>query len=245
MNTWRTISETIRRSFVVGGSITGSVAAAVGLALAFRDQLQWVVLAVVLLWAATLLAISAGRVGRIFIDRLGIVVKSRKDYVTTDLTFADVDNAIRILQDDLRKDNFIPDVIVGIDRGGSIVAGLLGKAMRLPSTHLSSAERWRISNPEASLDDGLKDLNTRRQERKNISRLLLVDDACRGGPVLSNARACLKGVNALQDCEIKTATILNEEHEIGGGREKPNPDFFVYKTEFLNIRLPWDRKVAE
>jgi len=243
MNTWRAISETIRRSFVVGASITGSVAAAVGLALAFRDQLQWVVLAVVLLWVATLLAISAGRVGRIFIDRLGIVVKSPKHYVTRDLTLADVDNAIRILENDLRNHNFIPDVIVGIDRGGSIVAGLLGKAMRLPSTHLSSAEKWRISNPEASLDDGLKDLNTRRQERKNISKLLLVDDACRGGPVLSDALACLNDVNALQGCEIKTATIVNEERT--RGPEKLNPDFFVYKTKFVDIGLPWDRKVEE
>lgn len=149
------------------------------------------------------------------------------------LSYVDVEYSI----DELIKEiiGFSPDIIIGIDRGGAIVGGMLAKYLERPLTTMSSSDKWTISKSIlSSLDDGIKDSE---EGAKKISKILLVDDACRTGATLKKAYNTLK---AIPGYELKTATILNEERELGPSKVcKPN--FYVYKTEQANVRMPWDK----
>ena len=102
-------------------------------------------------------------------------------------------------------------------------------------TTISSSDKWTISKSKlSSLDDGIKDSEERT---KKISKILLVDDACRTGGTLNEAYNMLKGI---QGYELKTATILNERRELGQSK-LCKPHFFVYETEQSNVRMPWDK----
>ena len=148
------------------------------------------------------------------------------------LSYVDVAYAIDELIGDIKSKGFEPDIIIGIDRGGAIVGGMLAKYRGNPLTTISSSPDWTISSSEKSLDDGIKD------STKNIKKnILLVDDACRRGRTMKKAHVVL--VDKCKFRELKTATILNVE-------EMPHkefiPDFFVYKTNRAGTMMPWDKE---
>ena len=151
------------------------------------------------------------------------------------LSYVDVAYARDELIEEIR--GFSPDVIIGVDRGGAIVGGMLAKYIKRPLTTMSSSDKWTISKSIlSSLDDGIKDSEERTKE---ISKILLVDDACRTGGTLKKAYNTLKKIPGY---EIETATILNERRELGPSKVC-KPDFFVYETEQSNVRMPWDKEI--
>lgn len=152
------------------------------------------------------------------------------------LSYVDIEYAIKELIKDVKETAFYPPhIIIGIDRGGAITGGILSKNLYLPLATMTSSEKWTISNPVLSLDDGIKNPPKRTEKYKDINKILLVDDACRTGWTLKKAYDALMKYGF----EIKTATILNEEKELGPGKFI-KPDFSIYKTTKLNIRMPWD-----
>lgn len=159
----------------------------------------------------------------------GLYHKDKRELVKENLKCIDVEYAIDELIGDIKSRGFKPDIIIGIDRGGAIVGGMLAKYLGLPLTTISSSPDWTISSSEKSLDEGIKDLT------KNIEKkILLVDDACRQGDTLKNAHDVL---NKCKFRELKTATILNEVRR----RKKIVPDFFVYEIKG-DILMPWDKE---
>lgn len=164
-------------------------------------------------------------------ERKELYPKDKSESVKENLTCIDVEYAIDELIGDIKSRGFEPDIIIGIDRGGAIVGGMLAKYLGLPLTTISSSDYWTISDSISSLDDGIKD-STKNIEKK----ILLVDDACRSGDTLKKAH------DVLEKCkfkDLKKATILNEERM----RRKPiTPDFFVYKTDRSTVNMPWDKE---
>jgi hypoxanthine phosphoribosyltransferase len=151
------------------------------------------------------------------------------------LSYVDVEYSIDELIKDIR--GFSPDIIIGIDRGGAIVGGMLAKYLERPLTTMSSSIAWTISDPLSSLDDGVKHLGKQRTEKYNNKKILLVDDVCRGGGTLKRA---YKVLDEKCNFELQTAVILNEKREVGPSKVFM-PNFFVYETERLNVRMPWDK----
>ncbi len=222
-------------------SVLAAAGAIIGLIQAFPDYKVGVGLGVTALWL-----ILVGRIiVRHFWAQLAVHPKKAEEPVRTPLTFADVEYAIRALGDKLRRGGFIPDVIIGIDRGGAIVAGWLGKKLGKPAFHISSSNKWTVSTRQGSLDDGIKDPRKRGEQYKAITKVLVTDDASRTGETLKVALECLGHLISLSEAEIKTAVILNEEHMAGPSGGKTLPDFFIYRTVALNITFPWDRTVLE
>lgn len=153
------------------------------------------------------------------------------------LGWPDAAQAMRTLAGRIAQ-HFHPDLVIGIDRGGSIVAGVLAKHLGIPSSTIASSTRWTISSPEGSLDDGIKDQRSSR-------RVVVVDDACRFGNTMRTAIEVLQ--RQCPSAEIKTAVILNLNvlsvgpsgpNRLGSG--KPNPDYYYYWTKRVDVRLPWD-----
>ena len=152
------------------------------------------------------------------------------------LSYVDVEYAINELIRDIKSRNFLPDIIMGIDRGGAIVGGMIAKSLKRPLTTISSSPDWTISDTMSSLDDGVKHLGKQRTEVDNNKKILLIDDTCRTGDTLNSA---YKMVKEKCNFELKHATILNEVRM----RQKPIiPDFFVYETIRADILMPWDKE---
>ena len=220
--------------------LLGAVAATAGLLVAFPEYWYWVLVGVAVSALVVGMALAVQRVLRL----LPTNAKDPEKLVTRDLSFSDVEVAIDALRQKMTAMPFVPEIIVGVDRGGAVVAGLLGKALRTPITLIAASERWRISQQlDASLDDGLKDAGARREDLKVLKNVLLVDDACRRGGTLTGAHETISGLEGLSGATIRTAVILYQEREIGP--ETIEPDFWGYKTKTVDIALPWDPTVLE
>jgi len=154
------------------------------------------------------------------------------------LSYVDVAYAIDELVADIRgfAPSVTPDVIIGIDRGGAIVGGMIAKYLECPLTTISSSDDWTISDTMSSLDDGVKDPTQRTDKYQRIEKILLVDDACRSGNTLRKAYDIL---NEKCDFNLKKVTILNEKRV---HHKQITPDFFVYKTKQSNVLMPWDKE---
>ena len=157
------------------------------------------------------------------------------------LTWSDAEYAMSMLAD--RMSTFGFDLIIGIDRGGAIVAGVLAKHLRVCMSTMASSPRWMISDPEGSLDDGIKKQPLQGSNSKKLN-ILLVDDACRSGDTMRRAVEVLRRLRG--DCEIRTAVILlvlfeagpKSRDRLGGGKQ--NPDYHFYSTKRNGVLLPWD-----
>lgn len=156
--------------------------------------------------------------------------------ISANLSLGQVEKAIQYIEGLLveeRGDKFRPDVIIGIDRGGAIVAGMLGKKMDRKVTTITLSRDWSLDweNPERSMAVALQD-----EEYKNI---LLVDDVCTSGTLVSKAKSLLEthaNVGGRPKKVIRTAFILDCKSP-----EKMTPNYWAYETDNKRLKMPWDR----
>lgn len=154
------------------------------------------------------------------------------------LRYLDVDHAVDVLVDTLQNSKFSPQVVVGVDRGGAVLAGMLAKRLALPSTTISSQGRWTLSDTRGSLDKGIRD--GKKSSGEPIHRMLLVDDVCRSGSTLSHANDFLTRLFAGRaGTDIRQACILNELKPHGPGKSI-TPTYSVYETNRRDTGMPWD-----
>lgn len=173
--------------------------------------------------------------------------------VVENLSYIDLEFAIYNLTKQIVDSNFLTldksgkkfdakkNIIIGIDRGGAIVGGMLAKNLGLAIETLAVF----YANPpqtkmgvETSIRAGgcLENIDF-----FNVEKVLLVDDAIRTGVSMTKAvdmlNQILKEKGKSDQIEVKIACILS----ILEYRKLVNPHFSVYKTEYLTIKLPWDK----
>ena len=166
--------------------------------------------------------------------------------VVENLTYNDVEFAIKKLHNDMIDQNYIPDIVVSIDRGGAIVGGMLSKALSKTLTGISAAEKWTISSTTDSLDLAVRNMMNERFELP-LNNILVVDDASRSGFTSDIAFRCLEDIKkqTSSTVEFKFAVILNQIGLLGPAAHKRQPDFWVFETEMGNIAMPWDHVILE
>jgi len=216
-------------SVILGGGFRGW---AIAIAIA-------IVVFVVLVWPIRYLLeqlkpFLAKRVAPLFAQRDTAVI-------TNHLSYVDVEAAVESLPQQMRKAQFIPDLVIGVDRGGAAVGGMLAKLLNCPFTHMASSPSWTISTADGSLDDGLKEHSRLAEKwRDRIRNILIVDDACREGGTLERAVANFIGHTGFIRERIKTAVILDELRPHKAIRVDFRC-FTTYRTGAgVQIRLPWD-----
>jgi len=185
--------------------------------------------------------------------------KNPDEIVMTSLTYYDIECAINklsetigtrhgfLIEDITEKGHFDREknLIIGIDRGGAIVGGLLAKILKIPVTTIGIkyAKNSPLGNQGyQTAIDALKNFNN--IDFTNVKRIILIDDAVRTGTNMSTAKKMLedyltKHGFSLNNIDIKTACILKvlqPAHRPG----LVKPDFFVFKTEISRLTLPWD-----
>lgn len=170
--------------------------------------------------------------------------------IEKNLTNRDVEFAIYCLIKKLVHSNFLiytdnkrkkfdteKNIIIGIDRGGAIVGGLLGKGLRLAVKTLGVF----YANPPLT-DQGETTAIQSSKCLENIDfsrvkKIVLVDDAIRTGQSIEAAVRVLEDKKRTHNFEYKIVCILNVPYVRG---RYVNPDFFVYKTHDIDLKLPWD-----
>jgi len=129
------------------------------------------------------------------------------------------------LADKIVQDDFSPDVIIGIPRGGLVVAAFLSKQMEQHKL-IPVVSLWPHPGFENSLNHVVftpKDFNAGETDKVKV---LIVDDICRSGKTLMDARAYLERRIDASIFVIKTAAVSYYEGLYTGATP---PTYFVDK----------------
>jgi uncharacterized protein len=118
-------------------------------------------------------------------------------------------------------EEFRPDTVVGIAKGGVFVGGALAAALQADFRPVRIEKRRRDAAPMPEAAEQLPDLTGRR--------VLVVDDVASTGSTLAKARALCRKSGAR---EVRTAVMVKRP---AGAR----PDWFALETDEL-ILFGWD-----
>ena len=144
------------------------------------------------------------------------------------LEYKDVPNAITLLTEKISSKH--PDVMLGVERGGAIVGGILAKHFHVPIRLLcrTESEEWFRSDFDSSELDG--------------KVVVLVDDVSRTGRSLEKAISYAKN-HFNPKCLIVVALLITKtEYHI---HKEIDPsvlvDYFAYFTTRTDVKLPWEK----
>lgn len=149
-----------------------------------------------------------------------------------------VDSSVIVYADNTRKKfDTEKNIIIGIDRGGAIVGGLLGKGLRLAANTFAIY----YANPPMRAGGVISSINSSKClesiDFSCVEKVILVDDAIRTGRSMEIAVKMLDEIKETHNFEYTIVCILNVADV---GHREVNPDFFVYQTRNIDLKLPWD-----
>jgi len=151
------------------------------------------------------------------------------------LTWKDIEKDVKKLA--FRVSGYRPQVIVGIPRGGSIVATLLSYHLQLLSHRLRSRTRsYLVHYPRSPLKYdkfGVPVISERPDPIVAGKRVLVVDEGQITGVTINTVCRIVKEAGAAR---IRTAVL----YVIGKITDKP-PDYFAHDELSQLVRYPWKR----
>lgn len=134
----------------------------------------------------------------------------------------------------VRADEFIPDLLIGISRGGVVPLGFLA------GEQMFNNRTTRIINTQSydgNKQESLKLLfSIHTEEFAPFTSILVIDDIADSGKTLNYVVPLLK--QALPNAIIKTATLFYKKRSVF------TPDYYVEETEDW-IVFPWECEPAE
>ena len=128
----------------------------------------------------------------------------------------------------IKTQNYKPDLIVAIARGGVVPARILSDLLEIPSLSFIQIEFYTNIN-QTLQEPTLKQTLTTNATGKKI---LLIDDISDTGKSLKLAKTHLQTQGAI---EIKTATLYEKPQSV------TTPDFYEKQTNNWVV-FPWDTK---
>jgi hypoxanthine phosphoribosyltransferase len=136
------------------------------------------------------------------------------------------ENAVE-LADILIANQFLPDVIIGIARGGLYLAALLSKKIKTDRL-IPVVSLW----PRNDYNNSFNHINFTREDLAvgpdDTVKILIVDDICKKGITLLNAKRYVMNSIDMPGAEIKTAVMSYYEREL---ELSDGPTFWVNKPK--------------
>ena len=128
----------------------------------------------------------------------------------------------------IKTQNYTPDFIVAIVRGGVVPARILSDLLETPNLNFIKIEFY------TNINQTLQEPILKQALTTNVTgkKTLLIDDISDTGKSITLAKTYLQQQGAI---EIKTATLYHKEQSI------TTPDFYEKKTSSWVV-FPWDTK---
>lgn len=146
------------------------------------------------------------------------------------VTWAGVDHMCEILHEKIKKDNFKPDLLVGIARGGLFPLALLSGERMLNNRHAVSVN---ISSYEGCEQGELKEiLPIHTEDWQQYKNILLVDDIVDTGASFKHMLALLK--KGVPEATVKTVALFYKAK-----KSCVKPDYYAQETNEW-IVFPWE-----
>ena len=146
------------------------------------------------------------------------------------LSPVDIFKGLEILTNDAHR--YLPDVIIGINRGGALVGGYIAKKLNKPIVY-SIDVNFDRDNRIIDYSDSYIPSDTKK--------ILLVDDSIRSGRHMRDASAYLKTKHP--NCELRRAVLL-EIRSVSPSPEStfaPNPvEVTAFHSFDARVKLTWD-----
>jgi hypoxanthine phosphoribosyltransferase len=177
-----------------------------------------------------------------------VMMPKRMGFVNSDLRWKDVAYSIKHLGNDIEKyilstERIIDpqhNLIIGIDRGGAIVAGMLGKRLKIAATTIGIryASNFKVEH-RGIMTPVNHNKNLDNVDLGGVRTIILVDDVIRTGEAMSEAKRILEQKkNGSNNFVILTASILVEL--LWDGQPAVIPTYSFYEAKKSSIRFPWD-----
>jgi hypoxanthine phosphoribosyltransferase len=119
---------------------------------------------------------------------------------------SELNDLINRLRNDLTKSGFKPDLIVGIARRGTILAGWLALAFGKPKIPIISM--WPEPQPNNVYNKGISIADICASSMKKMINVVIVDDIAESGDTMHKCKLLLQQSASGIECNIKTAVII-------------------------------------
>ena len=153
--------------------------------------------------------------------------------ITKDLAWTDIFYGVTCLEELLKNDDFIPDVVVTIGRGGMIPGTLLSYRLNVKIIHNFSVQTYNEKNVKSGFIISIQEPGHSLTVKHRDHKVLVVDDISDGGSTLEYIKHELVENYRLNN--LKFATLYTKPHTTFV------PDYYV--TEYPNeswIVFPWE-----
>lgn len=153
--------------------------------------------------------------------------------VTKNLAWTDIFYGVTCLEEMLREDNFVPDIIITIGRGGMLPGTLLAYRLDVKIVQNFSVQTYNDKNVKSGFIISIQEPGHSLALKHRDDKILVVDDISDGGSTLEYIKNELSTNYGLNN--LRFATLYTKPHTTF------IPDYYV--TEFSNeswIVFPWE-----
>lgn len=140
------------------------------------------------------------------------------------IKWSTVEKGVKKLKEDLIHDNYMPSLIVGVGRGGSIIGALLSGCLgHVPILVIDRVYEW---------EDNLRKDDIREKIRlsRNLDKVLLVAGELHTG---GTARTYIEYLQSIGAKEIRYLTFAKDPYPAF------SPDYYFVESKKPDVRLPW------
>ena len=142
-------------------------------------------------------------------------------------TWDELHQYIKEIVKKIKKDNFHPDIVIALSRGGFVPARVICDLLIIKDLISVKVDHWGVT----ATKDGKAHLRYPIDVNLTGKRVLIVDDITDSGESMIVAK---EFVQKLKPKEIKTATIFNIKHS------KFVPDYYGKEIDWVWVMWPWN-----
>lgn len=149
-------------------------------------------------------------------------------YYNGNVSWQNLENKIENLAHEIKKDEFVPDILIGVSKGGSIVSGIFSvKYKSTPILHMTVEKTYRKNGNRDGFSITFND-----EDIVEGKKVLLIVGENKTGQILTEAQSKLKGMSPK---DFRTAAIVS--------RPKEDVNFYPDYVSIISnkkVTLPWD-----
>ncbi len=146
------------------------------------------------------------------------------------VTWNEIEKWVRMIVKKMKEDDFRPEIVIGLARGGLIPARLISDYLQVKDLYAVKTEHWGIT----ASPDGTARITQKLPISVENKRVLVVDDITDTGQSLSLA---VDHINSYKPKELRSATLLHITHS------KYVPHYFaeiVPEENWTWFIFPWN-----